>query len=274
MTPGVPSFAAAAAALGRELTIPEVAQSLVLTRISGRASKMPPRRNAGRLRPRPARRWRSISPSTPSTEIVAELTPLYGADCPVAIVFRASWPDERILRGTLADIEAARRRADRAHGDHLRRPRRLAAENFRESSLYDADYQRRFRGATGMTRHPHPGWNGLRNRSAEIRVAHQLAVAVEDQHFELDFGALQHAGRRLPGALGDRPADRNAGRRRLGKGLRHRVGAAYALRPAPRRRRPQTRPRPARRDRPGRAWSAGRACPAPAWSSWRRRRRR
>ena len=58
-------------------------------------------------------------------QIVAELTPLYGADCPVAIVLRASWPDERIVRGTLATIEAqSRRRADRAHRADLGRAAR------------------------------------------------------------------------------------------------------------------------------------------------------
>ena len=85
--------------------MPEVAQSLVLTRVSGRAS---PCRQARRSppSPRPARRWRSISRSTRCRSVVAELTPLYGADCPVAVVVRASWPDERIVRGTLGDIAA------------------------------------------------------------------------------------------------------------------------------------------------------------------------
>ena len=77
--------------------------------------------------------------------VVAELTPLYGADCPVAIVFHASWPDEKIVRGTLGDIEA------RFAADPVERTaiifvgKGLGAEDFRESSLYDPDYQRRFR---------------------------------------------------------------------------------------------------------------------------------
>lgn len=104
MTPGVPSFAAAAAALGRELTIPEANQSLVLTRMSGRASKMPPGEtleNFGR-----SGATLAIHLAIHALDrVVAELTPLYGADCPVAIVARASWPDERILSGTLATIE-------------------------------------------------------------------------------------------------------------------------------------------------------------------------
>ena len=137
LTPGVPAFAAAAAALGRELTIPEVAQSLVLTRVSGRASAMP----AGEtLAGFGAHRRHAGDPSRDARldRVVAELTPLYGGDCPVAIVSRASWPDERVLtRHAGNDRGGARGRPDRPHGDDLRRP--LArAEGFRESALYDA----------------------------------------------------------------------------------------------------------------------------------------
>lgn len=145
MTPGVPSFAAAAAALGRELTIPAVAQSLVLTRVSGRASPMPNGETLARF---------GATGSTLAIhlaihaldQVVAELTPLYGADCPVAIVVKASWPDERIIRGTLSDI------AGRVAVDPVERTalifvgRSLEAAGFRESSLYDPAYQRRFRG--------------------------------------------------------------------------------------------------------------------------------
>lgn len=149
LTPGVPSFAAAAAALGRELTIPEVAQSLVLTRVSGRASKMP----EGETLTGFGRTGATLAIHLAIHaihDIVEQLTPLYGADCPVAVVFRASWPDERIVRGTLDDIEA------KLAADPIERTaivfvgRGLAAEHFRESSLYDAYYQRRFRGREGM----------------------------------------------------------------------------------------------------------------------------
>lgn len=145
LTPGVPAFAAAAAALGRELTIPALAQSLVLTRVSGRASPMP------------AGETLSAFGKTGATlaihlaihaidQIIADLTPLYGADCPVAVVFHASWPDERVIRGTLATI------ASTLAADPIERTAiifvgpTLVAEEFRESSLYDAYYQRRFRG--------------------------------------------------------------------------------------------------------------------------------
>ena len=79
-------------------------------------------------------------------QIVAELTPLYGGDCPVAIVVRASWPDERIVRGTLATIEAGVAAEPIERTALILVGRALTAEEFRESSLYDATYQRRFRG--------------------------------------------------------------------------------------------------------------------------------
>jgi precorrin-4/cobalt-precorrin-4 C11-methyltransferase len=148
LTPGVPSFAAAAAALGRELTIPEVAQSLVLTRVSGRASKMPAGETLAGFGKTGATLAIHLAIHAMG-EIVEQLTPLYGADCPVAVVFRASWPDERIIRGKLDDIEA------KLAADPVERTaivfvgRGLAAQDFRESSLYDAYYQRRFRGREG-----------------------------------------------------------------------------------------------------------------------------
>lgn len=145
MTPGVPAFAAAAAALGRELTIPAISQSLVLTRVSGRASPMPNRETLDRFGATGATLALHLAIHA-LDRITAELTPLYGADCPVAIVVKASWPDERIVRGTLGDIcaKVAANPIERTalifvgHG--------LAAKEFRESALYDAGYQRRFRG--------------------------------------------------------------------------------------------------------------------------------
>jgi len=145
VTPGVPAFAAAAAALRIELTVPEVAQSVVLTRMSGRASRMP---EGERLAVFAASRATlAIHLAIHRLEaIVAELTPFYGADCPVAVVVRASWSDERILRGTLGDI------VGKVAADPIERTavvlvgRALAAENFRDSALYDPDYRRRFRG--------------------------------------------------------------------------------------------------------------------------------
>lgn len=149
LTPGVPSFAAAAAAIGRELTIPGEAQSLVLTRVSGRASPMPENETLAGFGATGA--TLAIHLAIHSLDrVVSELTPLYGADCPVAIVAHASWPNQKILRGTLGDIAA------RFAEDPVERTaiifvgRGLGAADFRESSLYDPDYQRRFRGRDGL----------------------------------------------------------------------------------------------------------------------------
>jgi precorrin-4/cobalt-precorrin-4 C11-methyltransferase len=145
LTPGVPAFAAAAAALGRELTIPEVAQSLVLTRVSGRASKMPDQETLAAFGATGATLAIHLAIHA-LDRVVAELVPLYGADCPVAIVVHASWPNERILRGSLGTIEAL------VAADPIERTaiifvgRGLASEEFRESALYHTAYQRRFRG--------------------------------------------------------------------------------------------------------------------------------
>jgi precorrin-4/cobalt-precorrin-4 C11-methyltransferase len=149
LTPGVPSFAAAAAALGRELTIPEVAQSLVLTRVSGRASRMPEGETLAAFGATGATLAIHLAIHA-LDRLVAELTPLYGGDCPVAIVVRASWPDERIIRGTLADIERKLAAQPVERTALILVGRALAAEDFRESALYDASYQRRFRGRDSL----------------------------------------------------------------------------------------------------------------------------
>jgi precorrin-4/cobalt-precorrin-4 C11-methyltransferase len=145
LTPGVPAFAAAAAALGRELTVPEVAQTVVLTRVPGRASRMPDGEQLAAYAATGATLAIHLGIAALDT-IVKELTPFYGADCPIAVVVRASWPEERIVRGTLADIAA------KVAAEPIERTalifvgRALAAEDFRESALYDTDYRRRFRG--------------------------------------------------------------------------------------------------------------------------------
>ena len=103
VTPGVPSFAAAAAALGRELTLPEVAQTVILTRTATRSSPMPEREALERLGASGATLAIHLSINN-LARIVRALTPHYGADCPVVVAYRVSWPDERLIRGTLADI--------------------------------------------------------------------------------------------------------------------------------------------------------------------------
>lgn len=150
LTPGVPAFAAAAAALGRELTIPEVAQSLVLTRVSGRASAMPGGETLAGFGATGATLAIHLAIHA-LPRVVAELTPLYGAECPVAVVARASWPEERVVRGTLGDIEAALAATEPIDRTALILVGPgLAATDFRESALYDAGYQRRFRGRVGL----------------------------------------------------------------------------------------------------------------------------
>lgn len=143
VTPGVPSFAAAAAALESELTLPELGQSLILTRTPGRASSMPPGETLRNF---------AVSGATLAihlsihnlAHVVADLAPTYGDDCPVAVVWRASWPDQRIVRATLATVEAA------VAGSMERTALILvgwvlAGEGFGESCLYAQNYDRRFR---------------------------------------------------------------------------------------------------------------------------------
>src|SRR5579863_8662170 len=104
ITPGVPAFAAASAALERELTLPEVAQSVVLTRTSGRASSMPATETLSAFAATKATLAIHLSIHALSA-VVEELKPHYG-DCAAAIVYRASWPDQRIVRGTLSTLLA------------------------------------------------------------------------------------------------------------------------------------------------------------------------
>jgi precorrin-4/cobalt-precorrin-4 C11-methyltransferase len=145
VTPGVPAFAAAAAALAKELTLPEVAQSVVLTRTSGRASAMPASENLAAFAA--TRATLAIHLSIHAIDkTVAELLPAYGEHCPVAVVFRASWPDEQIIRATLGTIVAEVRKTSIDRTALILVGKVLAADDFRDSALYDAAYQRRFRG--------------------------------------------------------------------------------------------------------------------------------
>jgi precorrin-4/cobalt-precorrin-4 C11-methyltransferase len=145
ITPGVPAFSAAAAALGRELTLPGLAQSVVLTRTSGRASAMPESEKLSLFAQSRATLAIHLSVHV-LDKVVEELKPHYGADCPVAIVYRASWPDQRIVTGTLSSIVAALQAEVVERTALILVGPALAASDFRESALYDVDYQRRFRG--------------------------------------------------------------------------------------------------------------------------------
>jgi precorrin-4/cobalt-precorrin-4 C11-methyltransferase len=147
ITPGVPAFAAAAAALGRELTVPEVAQSVVLTRTAGRASAVPPTETLAAFGA--TRATLAIHLSIHVIEgVVEELLPHYGTDCPAAVVWRASWPDERVLRGTLGSIGPLVRAERLERTALILVGRALDARGFRNSALYSAGYDRRFRTST------------------------------------------------------------------------------------------------------------------------------
>jgi precorrin-4/cobalt-precorrin-4 C11-methyltransferase len=135
VTPGVPAFAAAAAALGRELTIPEIAQTVIVTRYGKRASAMPAGEQLSALAAHGATLAIHLGAQA-IEEIAATLTPHYGEACPVAVVARASWPDELIVRGTLATIAADVQAAGVRRTATILVGPALAAEGFRDSHLY------------------------------------------------------------------------------------------------------------------------------------------
>ena len=136
IVPGVPSFAAAAAALKCELTIPELTQTVILTRTSTRASAMPAQEELRRLGESGATLAIHLSVAN-LAKVVRDLLPLYGADCPAVVAYRVSWPDELILRGTLATIRDAVKAAGLTRTALILVGRALAAEGFRDSALYD-----------------------------------------------------------------------------------------------------------------------------------------
>ncbi|AYE87519.1 precorrin-4 C(11)-methyltransferase [Sulfitobacter sp. D7] len=152
VTPGVPSFAAAAAELGAELTLPGVAQSVILTRTSGRATAMPEGETLANFARTGATLAIHLSVHV-LDKVVEDLTPHYGADCPVAVVWRASWPDQRIVKATLSTLRTE-------VGEEMARTalilvgHALGAEDFGESRLYAADYDRRFRPVGAEPRFP------------------------------------------------------------------------------------------------------------------------
>jgi precorrin-4/cobalt-precorrin-4 C11-methyltransferase len=145
LTPGVPAFAAAAAVLGQELTVPEVAQSVVLTRLSGRASAMPPAETLAAFGATGATLAIHLAIHR-LAEIAAVLTPIYGADCPAAVVVRASWPDEQVVRAPLDQIAQRVAALGVVRTALVLVGHALDAEGFRDSALYDGAHSRRFRG--------------------------------------------------------------------------------------------------------------------------------
>ncbi len=136
ITPGVPAYAAAAATLGRELTLPEISQTVILTRTAMKATAMPAGEDLASLGRSGATLAIHLSIRNLKS-VVAQLTPCYGADCPVAVVYRASWPDEQVIRGTLADIRANVRAAKITRTALILVGRVLDDASFKDSKLYD-----------------------------------------------------------------------------------------------------------------------------------------
>ena len=137
ITPGVPAFAAAAALLKRELTLPDISQSIVLTRTSVRASAMPEGETLENFAKTGATLAVHLSINN-LAPVVKQLSPYYGDDCPVAVVYRASWPDQAVVTGTLSDIRAKVKKAGFTRTALILVGRVLAAEDFTDSKLYDA----------------------------------------------------------------------------------------------------------------------------------------
>ncbi len=139
VTPGVPSFAAAAAALGVEFTLPEVCQTVILTRTAVRASAMPKGEDLRTLAKSRATLVLHLSINN-LARVVRELTPFYGADCPAAVVWRASWPDQIVIRATLSTIREAVKPAKLTRTALIVVGRVLEAADFADSRLYAADH--------------------------------------------------------------------------------------------------------------------------------------
>ncbi|MBI5163675.1 MAG: precorrin-4 C(11)-methyltransferase [Magnetospirillum sp.] len=148
ITPGVPAFAAAAAALKSELTLPEVAQTVILTRTAVRASAMPPGEDLATLGKSGATLAIHLS-VTNLAHVVAELAPLYGEDCPVVVAHRVGWPDQAFVRGTLGDIRAQVKAAGITRTALILVGRVLGATGFADSHLYDATHSHLLRPAGG-----------------------------------------------------------------------------------------------------------------------------
>lgn len=139
VTPGVPAFAAAAAVLKRELTLPGVAQTVVLTRTAVRASAMPDGEDLARLAPGNATLAIHLSVNN-LARVVRELMPERGADCPVVVAIRVGWPDQEIIRGSLGDIRDKVKAVGVTRTALILVGRALGEESFEDSRLYAAGH--------------------------------------------------------------------------------------------------------------------------------------
>jgi precorrin-4/cobalt-precorrin-4 C11-methyltransferase len=139
VTPGVPAFAAAAAALRTELTLPEISQTVILTRTAVRATPMPGGEDLATLARSGATLAIHLSINNLAS-VVRELVPHYGTDCPVVIAYRVSWPDEMFLRGTLADIREQVKATGITRTALILVGRALGASEFSDSRLYAEEH--------------------------------------------------------------------------------------------------------------------------------------
>ncbi|MDP6263159.1 MAG: precorrin-4 C(11)-methyltransferase [Rhodospirillales bacterium] len=139
VTPGVPVYAAAAAAMKRELTLPDVSQTIVLTRTAIRSSAMPEGEDLETLGGSGATLAIHLSVNNLAA-VVGALIPRYGADCPVVVAYRVSWPDERFIGGTLADIQDKVKAAGITRTALILVGRVLGDTDFTDSRLYSASH--------------------------------------------------------------------------------------------------------------------------------------
>lgn len=144
IVPGVPAFAAAAAAIGTELTLPEISQSIILTRTAMKSSPMPQGEELENLGKSGA--TLAIHLSIRNLAYVQRaLIPHYGADCPVVVAYRVSWPDQQIVRCTLAEVKQKARERKLTRSALVLVGPVLAADDFRDSALYDPAHVHIFR---------------------------------------------------------------------------------------------------------------------------------
>ena len=139
VTPGVPAFAAAAAALATELTLPDISQTVILTRTAVRATAMPEGEDLATLAASRATLAIHLSVNN-LARVVRELVPFYGEDCPVVVAYRVSWPDQEFVHGTLADIRPKVKAAGFTRTALILVGRVLGEAEFRDSRLYDAGH--------------------------------------------------------------------------------------------------------------------------------------
>jgi precorrin-4/cobalt-precorrin-4 C11-methyltransferase len=144
VTPGVPAYAAAAAVLATELTLPAVSQTVILTRTATRSSAMPEGEDLRTLAISGATLAIHLS-VTNLAHVVRDLIPRYGADCPVIVAYRVTWPDEVLIRGTLATIRDKVKAAGITRTALILVGRVLASSTFAESRLYAADHHHMLR---------------------------------------------------------------------------------------------------------------------------------